>query len=193
MGAALALITVGGIMVYSALKGLSLTDVVAGLTGDTLDAKGGGLFSGANALGDSPGPIGDATVDTSGESPKAIIDTEVIPLGVLHGMRTAQGLPLTPANVVAANAAHGSTVTGGRSDHQGPPTVAWAVDMSNGTSPTPQMDALAKDLASKFGIPWDGSGLVSHTRAGIRYQLIYRTLEGGNHFNHVHFGAKRAA
>jgi hypothetical protein len=25
---------------------------------------------------------------------------------------------------------------------------------------------------------------------GYRYQLIYRTYEGGNHFNHVHFGVR---
>lgn len=41
MFAAIALITVGGIMVYSALKGIGLTDVVAGVTGEPLDPKGG--------------------------------------------------------------------------------------------------------------------------------------------------------
>lgn len=38
-----ALITVGGIMVYSALKGVGITDVFAGITGEKLDPKGGNL------------------------------------------------------------------------------------------------------------------------------------------------------
>jgi hypothetical protein len=90
----------------------------------------------------------------------------------------------------AANAAHGPTNTGNRSDHQGPGNVAWAADISNGGSPTPEMDKLARSLAQRFGIPWSGAGLVNATHGGYRYQLIYRTMEGGNHFNHVHFGVK---
>ena len=31
---------------------------------------------------------------------------------------------------------------------------------------------------------------VNATHGGYRYQLIYRTTQGGNHFNHVHFGVK---
>jgi hypothetical protein len=82
------------------------------------------------------------------------------------------------------------TVTGGRSDHQGPPTVAWAADISNGGSPTPEMDRLARRLAQRFGIDWRGSGLVNAAHSGYRFQLIYRTYVGGNHFNHVHFGVR---
>jgi hypothetical protein len=119
-------------------------------------------------------------------SPKAIIDAIVIPLA------RKNGIMVTPASVEAANKAHSlNTTSGKRSDHKGPPSVAWAADMSNGGSPTPQMDALAADLAATFGIPWSGSGLVNHTAGGYRYQLIYRTNEGGNHFNHVHLGVKK--
>jgi hypothetical protein len=39
--APVALITVGGIMVYSALKGIGITDVLAGTVGDKLNPKGG--------------------------------------------------------------------------------------------------------------------------------------------------------
>lgn len=41
MFAAIGLITIGGIMVYSALKGITITDVLAGVTGDPIDARGG--------------------------------------------------------------------------------------------------------------------------------------------------------
>ena len=100
------------------------------------------------------------------------------------------GVPRTTAQNDASNAAHGPTVSGSLSDHQGPPSRAWAADMSNGGSPTPEMDKLARELAKRFQISWNGFGLVSATHSGYRFQLIYRTNEGGNHFNHVHFGVK---
>ena len=117
-------------------------------------------------------------------TPKHIIDQIVLPIAQQSGVHR------TPAENDAANARHGPTNTGGRSDHQGPPNVAWAADMSNGSSPTPQMDALARNLAKRFDIPWSGAGLVNATHGGYRYQLIYRTNLGGNHYNHVHFGVR---
>lgn len=117
-------------------------------------------------------------------APKHIIDAIVLPIAQECGINR------TVAMNDAGNAAHGTTNTGNRSDHQGPPNVAWAADMSNGSNPTPEMDKLARSLAQRFGIPWTGSGLVNATHGGYRYQLIYRTTQGGNHFNHVHFGVK---
>lgn len=120
-------------------------------------------------------------------TPKEIIDTIVLPIA------RRVGVPRTTAENDAANARHGPTVSGGLSDHQGPPDQRWAADMSNGSSPTPEMDALAAALAEKFRIPWTGSGLVSVTHGQYRYQLIYKTMEGGDHFNHVHFGVSLIA
>jgi hypothetical protein len=119
-------------------------------------------------------------------NPKEIIDEVVVPLAVKHGMSTGT----SSAAVAEANARHGPTVSGNPSDHQGPPSIRWASDMSNGISPTPQMDALARDLAATFDIPWTGSGLISKSHGIYRFQLIYRTGEGGNHYNHVHFGIR---
>jgi hypothetical protein len=117
-------------------------------------------------------------------TPKHIIDTVVL--------RIAEecGIHRSPAENDAANARHGNTVSGGRSDHQGPPGVAWAADISNGGSPTPEMDKLARCLAKRFDIAWTGFGLVNATHDGYRFQLIYRTNIGGNHYNHVHFGVR---
>jgi hypothetical protein len=131
----------------------------------------------------SPAAGGCSSTGRVSGSPQDVIDRIVLPIC------NANGITLTPAEVEAANATHGPTVSGGRSDHQGPPDIAWAADMSNGVT-TPQEDALAAALAKRFGIPWSGSGLVSLTRGGYRFQLIYRTLEGGDHFNHVHFGVR---
>jgi hypothetical protein len=100
------------------------------------------------------------------------------------------GFPdISPATVRAANATHGPTVDGGRSDHQGPPETAWAADISNGYK-TPEEAALAAAIAKAFGIPWDGAGLVTHETGGYRLQLIHNTYEGGDHFTHVHFGCE---
>lgn len=134
------------------------------------------LTSSTKEVAASPGAI-------SG-SPKEIIDNIVLP------MARAVGIQVTAESVKTANDAHGPTVDGGRSDHQGPPNQAWAADMSNGTT-TPEETQLAKDLAKRFNIPWTGSGLVSVIHGHYRYQLIYKTMEGGNHFNHVHFGVKK--
>jgi hypothetical protein len=86
-----------------------------------------------------------------------------------------------------------TTTDGNVSDHSTSSKKAYAYDLSNGDSPTPEMDKTALQIAKRFDIPWSGSGLVSKTLPGgvFRVQLIYRTMEGGNHFNHVHFGVRR--
>lgn len=120
-------------------------------------------------------------------SPKRIIDEIVLPVARKHG------IDVTAASVAAANARHGATLGGNRSDHQGPPSDAWAADMSNGSSPTPQMDALARELGQMFKMQWKGSGTVNSTYGGYRFQMLYRmsSAQAGNHFNHVHFGVRR--
>lgn len=138
----------------------------------------------------------DAGDDVSDDmTPKDIIDQIVLPIARECGIR------ITPLQVQQANAAHGPTVSGSRSDHQGPPEQAWAADMSNGAGPTPQMDRLARALIDKFDLPDQADptatsgenpgNLVEKTAGDFRYQLIYRSLVGGNHYNHVHFGVRR--
>lgn len=181
--------TVGGVMVYSGLAGVSVMDVLAGkasLAG--VDPKGGKGLTAAEANAQSQAGRELLAPASLAGTPKEIIDREVIPLAAGRGMKTGN----TVAGVEKANADHGPTITGGRSDHQGPPEKRWAADMSNGGKPTPQMDMLARDLAHKFGLKWKGSGAVSKVVkiGGKRYriQMIYRSYIGGNHFNHVHFG-----
>jgi hypothetical protein len=160
-------------------------------------------WSPGRGLKDAAGPYGDragegedpTTADISSGTPKDIIDNIVLPIA------QANGINRTVAENDAANAAHGSTGQGNRSDHEGPPNVAWAADISNSPSntrtvadTTPEMDATAQALAVKFGISYSPSGgIFKNTEDGYRYQLIYRVDLGadGNHFNHVHFGVKR--
>jgi hypothetical protein len=130
------------------------------------------------------------TPDTGGPvegSPKHVIDSIVLPLA------KKCGITKTVAENDAANARHGATVNGGLSDHQGPPDQRWATDISNGSSPTPEMDCHAEAVAKRFGIPWTGSGAVSRTQGAYRVQLIYRSTVGGNHYNHTHTGVAAVA
>ena len=60
------------------------------------------------------------------------------------------------------------TTTGNISDH----TQGTAVDFSNGSNPTQEMDALYAAINPLLG--------------KIFKQILYRTNVGGNHFNHVH-------
>jgi hypothetical protein len=158
---------------------------------ETASTDAGGSFTGTSSANFGGDTTAAGAANIAQGTPREIIDTVVIPIARRHNMVTG----VDAGAIAAANARHGSTVTGSRSDHQGPPTVAWASDMSNGSNPTPQMDAVAAEIARTFGIAWTGSGLVNRTNAGYRYQLIYRTNSpstGGNHMNHVHFGVRRA-
>ncbi len=93
--------------------------------------------------------------------------------------------------------ANGLTVTSTKrsslsttSDHHVSQTQAFAADLSNGSSPTPQMDKTARELAAALGHPDFRAGVLSVTRGRARAQLLWRTKVGGNHFNHVHFGVR---
>jgi 3D (Asp-Asp-Asp) domain-containing protein len=146
------------------------------------DATPAALTSTAGACGSpvAPGALGALT-----GTPEQIVNRVVL-YAHEHGFPS-----LTPASVRAANDAHSPlTAAGYPSDHKGPPDHAWAADISNGHSPTPEMDELAAAIATAFEIPWEGSGLVNHSADGYRLQLIYRAA---GHYDHVHLGVKRLA
>jgi hypothetical protein len=131
-----------------------------------------GTRSTTQALSDQGGAVGG--------SPKDVIDFYVLPIA------REQGINITAAQVVKANAVHGPTATGGRSDHQGPPEKAWAADMP---CIGEKGDRLCKALASRFGFKGDGKN--SYTRVvadGFSYQLLWGPAVG--HTDHVHFGVQ---
>lgn len=132
--------------------------------------------------GNSLSPV--ALKSGRGMTPKQVIDQIVIPIA------QECGISVTPASVAAANARHGPTISGTRSDHQGPPEERWAADMSDGQSPTPGMNRLAAMLGQAFGVRINSKAEVIRTISwqGFRIQVLYRTDTGGNHFNHVHCG-----
>ncbi len=93
-----------------------------------------------------------------------------------------------------------NTASGGVSDHFEGNKDSYAWDMSNGSSPTKEMDAAALRIARSLGAEkqWrkmGRAGVLNITRKidgrTYRFQMLYRTNTGGNHFNHVHLGVDR--
>ncbi len=137
----------------------------------------------------SKGATGTGEMGTLEGTPEDIVN-QVVDYAHSHGFPD-----LTRESVRAANAAHGPTISGSTSDHQGPPSVRWAADISNGVS-TPEEAKLAAAIAEAFDIPYHGTlktgELAEATHDGYRFQLIHNTMTGGDHFNHVHFGCAAA-
>ena len=89
-----------------------------------------------------------------------------------------------------------STASGGVSDHWSGSTSSYAVDLAwGGERPTDSSDRAASEIVAALGGPRDwgrtGGNFVV-TRNGLRWQVIYRSDVGGNHWNHIHVGVKRA-
>lgn len=90
-----------------------------------------------------------------------------------------------------------SPVAGTRSDHYVGNKNAFAYDMSDGSNPTPGMDTVASRIVASLGGPrnWGKTGgnfkkvITSSDGRKWAVQVIYRSQVGGNHNNHVHFGA----
>ena len=77
------------------------------------------------------------------------------------------------------------------SDHHMSQSRAFAADLSNGSSPTPQMNRTCAQIARALGHPEFSAGILNVVHGSIRIQMLYKTMVGGNHFNHVHVGARR--
>jgi hypothetical protein len=79
------------------------------------------------------------------------------------------------------------------SDHHVSQLSSFAVDMSNGTAPTPAMLRTARQIAAAMGYAWPSNGYIetATTAAGYRAQLIYDSSVVSGHGNHVHFGVRK--
>lgn len=95
----------------------------------------------------------------------------------------ANGLQVTSRKRSSGNAG---------SDHHTSQLRSYAVDMSNGTRPTPQMLRTARQIAAAMGYAWPSNGYLQSavTSRGYRAQLIYNSTVIPNHHNHVHFGVR---
>lgn len=81
-----------------------------------------------------------------------------------------------------------STASGGTSDHYIGKRNATARDWAG---PPEQMDKLARSIAGALGARDFRGGVLNVTRGKFRYQLLWKTNVGGNHYDHVHLGVQR--
>lgn len=136
-------------------------------------------------------PSGSITFVASPLDPQA----ELCPIGPWGGTeRPVERLAaLTGLPVTSTKRTRQMTASGGTSDHWVGCAKCYANDL--GTS-APAGDAAASRIASAIGGPgyadWGAKGGVLNVeRCGIRFQLLWRTYVGGNHWNHIHIGARR--
>lgn len=98
--------------------------------------------------------------------------------------------------VISAKRDRQYTTTGSVSDHWIGNKNAYANDIGWGSSrPTQASDEAASRIVAALGGPsnWgEKGGVFNKTINGIRYQVIYKSMVGGNHYNHIHLGAKVA-
>ncbi len=121
--------------------------------------------------------------------------------GVVDSLRQIGGQGLTRTSAKRQNR---NPFSGRGSDHDHRNTDAWANDLSNGSSPTPEMDEAAYRMMRAIGFKNYRKGTPINVNQGIktlkinggmyRVQIIYRGSGpnyGGNHLHHIHVGVKR--
>lgn len=133
--------------------------------------------------------------------PPPTVSADVVPSGGWGGTQGAlEGLvkPVIDRHglvVTSSKRDRRNTASGGVSDHWSGSTNSYAWDVGwNGSMPTPAADRAASNIVRALGGPknWGlRGGNFTTTRNGIRWQVLYRTNIGGNHYNHIHIGARR--
>lgn len=103
-----------------------------------------------------------------------------------------RAIPIGSRNGLTVTSLKRSTGSTG-SDHHVSQRQSFGVDLSNGTSPTPQMLRTARQIAAALGYSWPANGYLqtATTARGYRAQLIYNSSVVPNHHNHVHFGVRK--
>jgi hypothetical protein len=103
-----------------------------------------------------------------------------------------RAIPIGSRNGLVVTSLKRSTGSTG-SDHHVSQRRSFAVDLSNGRAPTPQMLRTARQLAAAMGYSWPANGYLqtATTARGYRAQLIYNSSVVPDHENHVHFGVRK--
>jgi hypothetical protein len=144
--------------------------------------RGGGGVGGARLRHDHRGRPGTASTRSRSSTSSSCRS---------RGHHMATGI--SPAGIAAANAPPRATTSGGRSDHQGPPSYRVGVGHVERLRHAVRRKRSPRSIARMFGIGYRSSGgAFNRTAYGFRFQLIHRSMIGGNHYNHVHFGVRRA-
>lgn len=184
--------TVGGIMIYSGLAGVSVMDVLAGQASlKGADPKGGkglgplDLFNRAKGTASTLVPPGALLSGTP--SKKSAIDAVEWAAAVAAG----HGVGV----ISAFRGAGERTSSGNLSNHAGNDKNRAARDLSNtgNAKGSPEQEAAVRDILRGFGrrYPKRGEIIDSFKWGDLDVEVIYRTPKYGGHIGHIHVGAHR--
>jgi len=191
MPLAFAALTLGLWIAYAGFKGLSLMEVLAGETGESLDpsAKPTAEFpeSGAGSGGEFT-PTGTDISATGGA------------LGIVNSAAKIAQQISPQLFVVSGFRPHSTTTSGSVSDHSARDSRQAAndiakkgVDAINGP-PSPELDKACVAIGQAFGRTYKLGQTVdadTFNFNGYRIQIIWRTPKYGGHMGHVHVGARK--
>lgn len=197
---ALVLFSVGAILLIAGKRGQSIGDVLRGaLAPDTPQTPGEDAALQAkltDPVTQAVGGVVGGALSATGQDAAGLF----APGGGWGGAQAVVNIAMAIGkrnhlHVISTKRATRNTASGGVSDHYVGCKKCFAADQSNGGNPTPEMDQTAREIADTFHLPWSGSGVVNGEFKApngqtYRVQMLYRTNVGGNHYNHVHFGAR---
>lgn len=170
-------LTIGLMFLYSAFTNTSVAELLTG--------KGG------TGKGEDRNPFDDLMVGAT----SAGISSAATALKAGGGWGGAKGVvdsvtAGTGLTVSSAKRDTQSTSSGGVSDHWTGCKECYAKDLSGSVS---AMDRAAIVIAKRLGTKYDGKSALELTKEvrGYRVQVLYRTMTGGDHFTHIHVGARK--
>lgn len=159
--------------------------------------------TGANAVADSGGCSGDGGLDYSGATGKVTVapgaDRPGAPIQpiVLQYVSAMAGLAGRPIIITTGTNHSQYTVDGNVSDHWDGHAADLGMAANGGTDDGPVGDTIMTACLVLAGEPSGrarseavAGGLYTLVHNGLRIQCIWKTDEGGNHYNHVHVGVR---
>lgn len=200
MAAAIGIPVLGGLLIASGLKGVGITDLIAGAVGGVLNPAGGKrefpgsvLDTGAGMVGGQsvvPGAGSGGTISGSLSSANGLVDSLV---------SIAQRAGGPGVYVVSASRPGATTTSGNVSDHADNSAARAARDIAvKGVNaitgpPMPELDKAVVAIGNALGRSYKpGVRIVdTFTKNGLRVQVIWRTPEYGGHMGHIHVGAHK--
>lgn len=193
MAAAIGIITLGGLLIASGLKGVSITDLIAGLAGGTLNPAGGRkefkdlgavLDTAQGMTGGIPGRGGGATIGAQVSDAKALVEH----LAMVAQAAGGGGVYVVSAYRPGDPLDHGSN----DSDRAARDLAVRGVNAITGP-PMPELDRAVVAIGEALGRKYRPRTRIvdTFTQNGLRIQVIWRTPQYGGHMGHIHVGARR--
>ena len=140
---------------------------------------------------------GSSTYGISGAKPGGINDSWGGTMGKLLGLFSALKKKFPDIKISSLKRNKSTTKSGKRSDHWSGSKDSYGIDIvgfdtviGNKIEDTVGDKVFLNSLKSVGHKPVTKGGVFNKTVDDIRYQIIWRTNIGGDHYNHVHIGAR---